>query len=78
MPTKDDQSVVEASLDNEDEDGEPLNEKGFGEDVSGTDLDVPGSEADDANEEIGEADEENNFYSAVDENNDNVPGILKL
>lgn len=28
-----------------------------------TDLDVPGSELDDANEEIGEEDEENNYYS---------------
>jgi hypothetical protein len=29
----------------------------------GTDLDIPGSELDDANEEIGEEDEENNYYS---------------
>jgi len=28
-----------------------------------TDLDIPGSELDDANEEIGEEDEENNYYS---------------
>jgi AAA ATPase containing von Willebrand factor type A (vWA) domain len=72
MPTKDDQSIVDATMDNEDENGEPLNEEGFGEDVSGDDLDVPGTEADDANEEIGEEDEENNVYSASDENNDNV------
>ena len=31
--------------------------------MSGNDLDVPGSEDDDANEEIGEEDEENNSYS---------------
>ncbi len=74
MPTKDDESIQDASLDNEDEDGEPLNEGGFGEDVSGDDLDIPGTEADDANEEIGEEDDENNAYSAVDENNDNVSG----
>jgi len=29
----------------------------------GSDLDVPGSEEDDADEEIGEEDEENNYYS---------------
>ena len=74
MPTKDDQSIVTASMDNEDEDGEPLNQEGFGADVSGSDLDVSGADADDANEEIGEEDEENNIYSASDENNDNVYG----
>ena len=31
--------------------------------VTGDDLDVPGTEDDDANEEIGEEDEENNYYS---------------
>jgi hypothetical protein len=31
--------------------------------LSGEDLDVPGAEADDENEEIGEEDEENNYYS---------------
>ena len=35
-------------------------------DRSGDDLDVPGSEEDDANEEIGEEDEENNSYSLPD------------
>jgi len=31
--------------------------------VTGDDLDVPGSEDDDKNEDIGEEDEENNYYS---------------
>jgi hypothetical protein len=31
--------------------------------VTGDDLDVPGTEDDDADEEIGEEDEENNYYS---------------
>ncbi|WEK38098.1 MAG: hypothetical protein P0Y53_11375 [Candidatus Pseudobacter hemicellulosilyticus] len=57
-------------LDSFDEDGDPLNEKGFGEDISGDDLDVPGSEADDDNEAIGEEDEENNPYSVDEENED--------
>jgi hypothetical protein len=34
--------------------------------MSGNDLDVPGSEDDDADEEIGEEDEENNSYSIRD------------
>jgi hypothetical protein len=41
------------------------NETDFGrrEQLTGDDLDVPGAEEDDANEEIGEEDEENNYYS---------------
>jgi hypothetical protein len=35
-------------------------------DRSGSDLDIPGSEEDDANEKIGEEDEENNSYSLPD------------
>ena len=66
MPTKDEQNLRQAFLDNTDEDGEELNEKGFGKDISGRDLDVAGVEEDDANEEIGEEDEENNPYSMGD------------
>jgi hypothetical protein len=40
-----------------------MNEKSFPEDVSGRDLDVPGSELDDKAEDDGEEDEENNSYS---------------
>jgi hypothetical protein len=37
----------------------------------GDDLDVPGSELDDSDEEIGEEDEENNYYSiGGDDHND--------
>ena len=39
------------------------NEKDFKEDHSGNDLDIPGAELDDENEEIGSEDEENNYYS---------------
>jgi hypothetical protein len=35
-------------------------------DKLGNDLDIPGSELDDAQEEIGSEDEENNFYSEGD------------
>ena len=39
------------------------NEKDFYEDRSGSDLDVPGSELDDSQENVGSEDEENNYYS---------------
>jgi hypothetical protein len=47
------------------------NEKDFEEDMSGDDLDVPGSELDDQQESIGSEDEENNYYSlGGDDHND--------
>ncbi len=47
------------------------NEKDFYEDVTGEDLDVPGSEADEANGNSGSEDEENNYYSlGGDDHND--------
>jgi hypothetical protein len=58
--TDDDNDVRRTALDNEDFEREELNES-F--DRSGKDLDIPGSEEDDVNEEIGEEDEENNSYS---------------
>ncbi len=45
------------------EDPEALNEKDFTDDLSGSDLDIPGAELDDAQEAIGSEDEENNLYS---------------
>ncbi len=44
------------------------NEKSFREDMSGDDLDVPGSELDDVDEAIGREDEENNYYSLGGDN----------
>ena len=64
MATGDDEQLHISGLDSTDEDGTLLNEK---IDHSGADLDVPGSEEDDANEEIGEEDEENNAYSLRDQ-----------
>jgi hypothetical protein len=65
-----DEVLNESALDNTDNDGDPLNEGGFGrgldEDVDGEDLDVPGSDEDEADEEIGEEDEENHEYSLSD------------
>ncbi|MEO6404211.1 MAG: hypothetical protein ABIY51_05395 [Ferruginibacter sp.] len=62
----DEQQLASAELDNKDDDGTPLNEESMADDVSGKDLDVPGSEADDENEDIGKEDEENNSYSQAD------------
>jgi hypothetical protein len=70
MPTKDEDNLHRASMDNRDLEGDLLNEKGFGRDRSGSDLDVPGSELDDTNENIGEEDEENNDYSLGSSDND--------
>jgi len=42
---------------------ESMNEKDFKENISGDDLDIPGSELDDVQENIGSEDEENNYYS---------------
>jgi hypothetical protein len=63
MPTTDDINLRRAALDSRDDDGEPLNEGTSENALSGSDLDVPGAETDDENEEIGEEDEENNPYS---------------
>jgi hypothetical protein len=63
MATLDDEQLKASALDSTDDEGEKLNESSG---VSGKDLDVPGSEDDDANEEIGEEDEENNSYSLPD------------
>lgn len=64
----DQEALENATPDQYDEDGEPLNEKTALR--SGNDLDIPGSELDDDNEEIGEEDEENNSYSLNDESED--------
>ncbi len=61
--TQDEEILQRSGLDDTDLDGDPLNEKSLGNSKSGGDLDVPGSEDDDADEEIGEEDEENNDYS---------------
>ena len=51
---------------------EVLNEKDFKDDVSGSDLDIPGSELDDEQENIGSEDEENNYYSIGGDNHNDL------
>jgi hypothetical protein len=48
------------------------NEKKFEQDVSGGDLDIPGSELDDAQERIGSEDEENNHYGIGGDEHNNM------
>lgn len=66
MPGEEDNRLRDATLDNEDDEGERLNEGSLGTDISGADLDITGSDADDPGEAIGEEDEENNAYSLDD------------
>jgi hypothetical protein len=49
-----------------------FNEKEFSEDLTGSDLDVPGSELDDEQEKNGNEDEENNYYSLGGENHNDL------
>lgn len=77
-PTDNERANRGAGLDDRDNDGELLNERTGDAASTGEDLDVPGSEADDANELIGEEDEENNYYSLGrndDDANDDTAGI---
>ncbi len=64
--TQDDENLQRSLLVDTDEDGTPLNEESGTSAISGSDLDVPGSGLDDADEAIGSEDEENNSYSQAD------------
>ena len=48
------------------------NEKDFLEDMTGEDLDVPGSKDDEAKANSGKEDEENNYYSLGGDNHDDL------
>jgi len=72
MVDSDDEGLRSGLLDSTDNDGDPLNEKSFGEgrndDLSADDLDIPGASDDDADEAVGDEDEENEDYSLSDNN----------
>lgn len=70
MPGEEDSRLRDATLDNQDEEGEMLNEGSAGTDISGADLDITGVDEDDPNEAIGEEDEENNAYSLGGDENE--------
>ncbi len=48
------------------------NEKDFKDSMSGSDLDVPGSDLDDQQESVGSEDEENNYYSLGGDNHNDL------
>jgi hypothetical protein len=48
------------------------NEKGFEDDLTGGDLDIPGAELDDEAELTGAEDEENNYYSLGGDNHSDL------
>lgn len=78
MPAEEEERIKRATLDDTDNEGEPLNEKSSTR--TGRDLDTSGVDEDDRNESVGEEDEENNAYSlGGDEretgNNDGTAGI---
>jgi hypothetical protein len=66
----DPEDVSKIKFPNEKQEG--ANEKDFGDVVTGSDLDVPGSELDDAQENIGSEDEENNYYSLGGDGHNNL------
>jgi hypothetical protein len=65
-PDEENADLRKMALDESDNEGVPLNEKGFKKDRFGEDLDVPGADQDDSDEDIGDEDEENNVYSNPD------------
>jgi hypothetical protein len=69
MPTKDEVRLDRANMDDVDFEGEPLNEKGFGRDRSGSDLDMDVAN-DTGSASSGEEDEENKHYSTGGDRND--------
>jgi hypothetical protein len=59
MPTNDEKNLQKASMDNVDFQNEPLNERSFGEERSGRDLDVSDSTDNTRTDSLGQSDEEN-------------------
>jgi hypothetical protein len=71
--TKEDQDLLGSDELNPDlGEDEVLKERVWPVDMAGDDLDIPGSELDDANEIIGEEDEENNNYSIGGDRHDDL------
>ena len=72
MPTKDEDRLRQARMDNVDFEGEPLNEASFGEgqSLSGADLDTGDMPDETRSEAMGQGDEENKHYSVEDTDTD--------
>lgn len=73
MPSPDNTNLKRARLDNEDFQGASLNEKGFGEELSGDDLDTNVENEDETRADaMGQGDEENQTYSLGSSENDDL------
>lgn len=72
MPSTDENNLRRARMDNTDFQNEPLNEKSFGEETSGDDLDLGGDSDLDHEGIPGREDEENENFSLGSGDNDNV------
>jgi hypothetical protein len=72
MPTRDEDNLRQARMDNVDFQGEPLNEGSFGEGqmLSGADLDIDTGSDDTRTDALGQGDEENELYSESDTDTD--------
>ena len=70
LPTSDENNLRTARMDNTDFDNEPLNERSFGEETSGRDLDIPGNTDETRSDAMGQGDEENKHYSLGGDDND--------
>ena len=72
MPTRDEDNLRQARMDNVDFEGEPLNEGSFGEgqSLSGADLDTGDMPDETETEAMGQGDEENKVYSVEDTDRD--------
>ena len=72
MPTRDEDNLRQARMDNVDFQGEPLNEGSFGEgqSLSGADLDTGDMPDETRTEAMGQGDEENKHYSVEDTDRD--------
>jgi hypothetical protein len=72
MPTRDEDRLRQARMDNVDFQGEPLNEASFGEgqSLSGDDLDIDAAGDDTQTDAMGQGDEENKLYSESDTDTD--------
>lgn len=72
MPTRDEDNLRQARMDNVDFDGEPLNEQSFGtgQSLSGADLDTGDMADETLSDAMGQGDEENKLYSTDDTDRD--------
>jgi hypothetical protein len=70
--TQDNLNLARATLDNTDFDGDELNEEGFGDRLSGSDLDIPEETDETTITAMGQGDEENKYYSIGGDRHDDL------